>query len=74
MRDEKTVKIKVDLSASAEAYLAAAVQQRQRHDKLKLHELSASASRLRDSSPRWKQHYAMVSSRWGAIASGANSD
>ena len=52
--------MKGTFSATAEAYVEAAARQRLRQ---------RDQQRLRDSSsPRWKEHYALVSSKWGSMA------
>merc|ERR1712113_485913 len=48
--------------ASAKAFIDAAARQRLL--------LAASSTKLRDSSPRWKEHYDALEEKWGAIASG----
>merc|ERR1712113_765900 len=48
--------------ASAKAFIDAAARQRLL--------LAASSDKLRDSSPRWKEHYDALEEKWGAIASG----
>jgi len=56
--------------ASAEAFIATAAQQRCRQDPSQKLLSAASSNKLRDSSPRWKEHYDACKEKWGAIASG----
>lgn len=52
--------LKGTLSATAEAFVEAAARQRL---------LQRDQQRLQDSSsPRWKEHYALISSKWGSMA------
>ena len=56
----KILSLKGTLSATAESFVEAAARQRL---------LQRDQQRLRDSSsPRWKEHYALVSSKWGSMA------
>ena len=58
-------KVTTTISASAEAYVEAAARQRRREQL----QQSVSTHKLRDasSSQRWKEHYALICSKWGSI-------
>merc|ERR1712083_494040 len=56
--------------ASAEAFIDAAARHRLRQDPNQRLLSVASSNKLRDSSPRWKEHYDTCKEKWGAIASG----